>query len=117
MINIEIIENWLKTLTAEDFKIATAPLISGYNTIENIKKADLLAIKKKLKRIDSDSNDLKIGDYFLLDSIYEHNYLCLCQKIRGKKHHKVIKKLAKKSHFNNFSWGFFEIPKEIIKNF
>ena len=107
--NIEKIKIWLNSLSANDFETVTAPLITGYNTPENVFKAEKIGKAKKLKVLDT--SKIKVGDYFIVDSIYsQKGDLCLCQKIKGKRHHKIIEVLAKKSQFNNFSWGFFEVP-------
>jgi len=55
-------------------------------------------------------HDVKVGEYFIVDSIYTPGFLSLVKKIKGIKHHKVIEKLAPKFQFKNFSWGYFAIP-------
>lgn len=53
---------------------------------------------------------IRYGELFLCDSKHAGGKFCVCQHIKGKKHHKVILELTDTNHYKNYIAGYFAVP-------
>lgn len=53
---------------------------------------------------------IRYGELFLCDSKHAGGKFCVCQHVKGKKHHKVVLELTDANHYKNYAAGYFAVP-------
>lgn len=106
----------------EKLKIWLSQQLRQYFYEANDEKTKEFALKlHKIQRITTisdvehfgvcrDNIVIRYGELFLCDSKYAGGKLCVCQHIKGKKHHKVILELTDTNNYKNYTAGYFAVP-------